>query len=176
VNERHEPLPDALLADQRVLSRFRSRIDRRGPDECWRWGNGTKRRYGVLSVQLAGVKRCFTAHRYALALKLGHWPSNFACHKCDYPPCVNPAHLFEGTHLDNMRDKVAKGRQHDITRLGAKLSDEDVAWMRWARAYSGTTYKSIGAAYGLSMSAANLAVRGVTYRCPADLINRITES
>jgi hypothetical protein len=61
------------------------------------------------------------------------------CHTCDNPLCVNPIHLFLGTHKDNMQDMLSKGR-HNYTlspenikkahEANTKLSDDDVRYVR----------------------------------------------
>lgn len=48
-------------------------------------------------------------HRWSFWATYG-WLPKVVGHHCDNPPCIEPAHLFGGTQVDNMRDCVAKGR------------------------------------------------------------------
>lgn len=51
------------------------------------------------------------AHRAAWVEASGPIPLGIlVCHRCDNPPCCNPAHLFLGTQSDNIKDGYAKGR------------------------------------------------------------------
>lgn len=88
---------------------FWERVSLGDKDECWLWlGATTEAGYGTLTIN----HKPLGAHRMSWILMNGEIPKGMnVCHKCDIPPCVNPNHLFLGTHQENMDDKVKKGRQ-----------------------------------------------------------------
>lgn len=92
---------------EQVAAAFWKRVTKTA--SCWLW-TASKRWDGYGRWNPSG--RQMTAHRYSWELANGPIPTGLeVCHTCNNPPCVNPAHLFLGTHLDNMRDAVNKGRQ-----------------------------------------------------------------
>lgn len=121
--------PTNECPEHTTFRRFVENIQIKGPNDCWEWaGSKTSANYGLLYVN----GKLEYAHRFSLELDGRPVPDrHHACHSCDNPPCVNPAHLFVGTPLDNTLDKVQKNRHtYGEKHPHSKLSNEDVATIR----------------------------------------------
>ena len=107
MGKRKVPFHTISIRDE---SRFLVYVEK-SEDGCWTWTgksrSGEGMRYGLFRAN----GKYQGAHRVAWQIVHGAIPAGMhVCHHCDNPICVRPDHLFLGTHLDNMRDMVAKGR------------------------------------------------------------------
>lgn len=133
------------------------------PDGCWEWnGSRMRKRGGYGQIRVPGATR--KVHRVAYELWVGEIPSGMiVCHSCDNPPCINPTHLWVGTHGDNAKDKVAKGRSVNPVMCGeesptAKLTQAQVDEIRARhRPQSGA---ALGREFGVSKTTISRIVRG----------------
>lgn len=117
----------------RLRSNFFSKVNKNGPDfaplgRCWDWqASRTKFGYGQMGVD----RKTKTAPHVSLFLAMGVWPAasrrqgTCVCHRCDRPCCVNPEHLYVGTHLQNMRDMFGRKRDRANVKPESTLRGED---------------------------------------------------
>lgn len=82
-----------------------------------------------------------------------------ACHRCDNPACVNPEHIFIGTHDENMRDMISKGRQS----APRGLTDDQVRTIR-AAVKGGARQKDVCDAMGIGSDTVSRIVNYKLYK------------
>ena len=104
-----------------LIKRFDAKFDQKADNDCWPWTAATSKGYG----QIGYKGKLIYAHRLAWVFKNGAIPKGkHILHKCDNTKCVNPHHLFLGTHSDNMKDMEKKGRGRTGRR---KLTEKQVS-------------------------------------------------
>ena len=135
---------------------------------CKEW-KGYRDKDGYGRVRVAGKR--VMAHRVAYAqargLPLDAIAGRVIRHQCDNPSCVNPEHLEEGSHQDNMDDKVTRNRQvRGAACPSAVLTPEQVAHIRevYVARHPEFGGAALGRRFGLSTVAVNKIVRGVTWK------------
>lgn len=132
---------------------FWSKVDQQDAESCWVWP-GAKSHNGYGWYAITGVM--IKAHRFAFEDRVAMIPDDYlVLHTCDHPPCVNPRHLFVGTHKDNAIDRENKGRNHPNPLRGSdnpnsKLTEEQVKEIHYLGERGKLSYRTMGLMFNVS--------------------------
>lgn len=153
-------IPAPNTEGRRTLDRFWAKVDTSGGlFACWPW-TATIESNGYGRFYLHG--RLEWAHRAAYILLVGPIPDGHEIRhlECDNPPCVNPAHLATGTHLENVRDSVAK-RRHAFGERNAtaRLTEDQVRTIK-ERIAQGCDRRLLAAEFGVWRTHIDMIGRG----------------
>ncbi len=130
---------------------------------CWVWQGSTNEcGYGEFWLS----PRVVRAHRFSWLLHHGDPAGAHVLHTCDNPACVNPEHLFLGTHTDNMKDMTRKGRGKPMrgdAHTSAKLNRAKVADIR-RRIAAGEVQRRLAEEYGVRNDIINRIHKGKIWK------------
>ena len=134
-------------------------------DGCWIWTGGTRPNHrGIFyGRHWNEYGKAEGSHRFSYRIYKGKIPKGmYVCHTCDTPLCVNPEHLFIGTHKDNMEDMVKKHRSYTDcgeVKGSAKLKNYEAKLIR----ESNKSQSCLGREYNVSQTTIGRIKRGETY-------------
>lgn len=104
---------------------------KREPDDCWEWLRSLSP-FGYGKAWWNG--KMYQAHRLSWEAYNGEIPDGLCVlHRCDNPKCINPSHLFLGSHKDNNKDMAKKGRHWDCRGSNnprTNLTEENILEIR----------------------------------------------
>lgn len=134
-------------ASDKIHERFASKVTIDRATGCHVWiGALNQHGYGRIIYQGKRAR----AHRVAMILAGRDVGGAMVLHKCHNPKCVNPEHLYLGSHKDNMHDMAAAGSKKGARHPLCRTSESDIEWMFFQRYRLGRPVKDIAAALSLS--------------------------
>lgn len=146
---------------QKTATRFWAKVVRE--EGCWKWiASIDNCGYGIIGIG----QKLFRAHRVSWVLHNGEIPADqHVLHTCDTRSCCNPAHLFLGTHADNMRDMAVKGRARPVAQYGeanpsAKLNRLQVTAIRERYIPGEISMRCLADEYGVSVQSICNVIHG----------------
>lgn len=144
---------------EKQIEVFWSRVDKSG--ECWPWKGACTRGYGRYGFE----GRIWRTHCLVWVLENGPVPDGkIVRHRCDNPPCCNPAHLLVGTNQDNSRDAVERDRMARGERQHlAKLSEPKVRSIRYMST-RGYVPRQLAKIFKVAPATIRAVLKGVTWR------------
>ncbi len=136
-----------MISEKVRIERFNNLIYPEPNTGCWLWGGAVSGNgYGRFWYD----SKNSMAYRVSYLINKGPIPKGlFVCHHCDQPSCVNPDHLFLGTHKDNMNDRDSKGRngyQKGEVNGNSKLKEAQIIEIR----NSSLSHTELGIMYGVA--------------------------
>lgn len=153
-----------MQQQSKVARRLWSKVDKsQGEEACWLWTSTVSRGRARFYFQGTSVN----AARVAYLLEVGEIPEGMeVCHHCDNMMCLNPKHLFLGTHKENMNDMLAKGRERYLRGEelpNTKLTAEKVREIR-KQASEGVPRKELAKRYNVDVSTIHEVVNRKTWK------------
>jgi hypothetical protein len=147
-----------------AIKRFWNYALVRDEESCWEWlGSMNRYGYGQLSVNGTPMHASRLSLQIELDRELRH--EEYACHKCDYKGCVNPAHLFVGSAADNSRDAMEKNLvAHGERQPSSKITAANASSIYVARAIKGESLKSVAGQFGVTTSSVTAIAQRKTWR------------
>jgi predicted XRE-type DNA-binding protein len=111
------------------VTAFWTKVNITGAASCWPWKGYKRPNNGYAMFGENGSRTL--VHRYAYQLVRGSIPERLmVLHSCDNKSCCNPMHLRVGSIRDNTDDALERGQFYNAARIRAKLSEEEVKYIR----------------------------------------------